>query len=39
MLIIRWKDTYESLEFAVDSCERVANVLEGIALNHANGRH
>jgi uncharacterized protein Yka (UPF0111/DUF47 family) len=39
MLIIRWKDIYESLESAVDSCETVANVLEGIALKqaHAHG--
>jgi uncharacterized protein len=39
MLIIRWKDIYESLESAVDSCETVANVLEGIALKQANGHH
>jgi uncharacterized protein Yka (UPF0111/DUF47 family) len=39
MLIIRWKDIYESLESAVDSCETVANVLEGIALKQSNGHH
>jgi uncharacterized protein Yka (UPF0111/DUF47 family) len=39
LLIIRWKDIYESLESAVDSCETVANVLEGIALKQANGHH
>jgi uncharacterized protein Yka (UPF0111/DUF47 family) len=37
MLIIRWKDIYESSESAVDSCETVANVLEGITLKQGNG--
>jgi uncharacterized protein Yka (UPF0111/DUF47 family) len=32
MVIIRWKDVFESLEASVDACERVAHVLEGIAL-------
>ena len=32
MVVIRWKDIFESLEAAVDACETVANVLEGIAL-------
>jgi uncharacterized protein len=32
MVVIRWKDIFESLEAAVDSCERVAHVLEGITL-------
>ena len=32
MVIIRWKDIYESLESSIDACETVANVLEGIAL-------
>ncbi|HXW59857.1 MAG TPA: DUF47 family protein [Solirubrobacteraceae bacterium] len=34
MVVIRWKDIFESLEAAVDSCERVAHVLEGITLRH-----
>jgi predicted phosphate transport protein (TIGR00153 family) len=33
--IIRWRDIYESLESATDSCERVAHVLESIVLKHA----
>jgi uncharacterized protein len=37
MLVIRWKDIFETLEEAVDACERVANVLEGIVLKQANG--
>ena len=32
MVVIRWKDIFESLEDAVDSCETVAHVLEGITL-------
>ena len=32
MIVIRWKDIFESLEGAVDACETVANVLEGISL-------
>ena len=32
MVVIRWKDIFESLEAAVVACETAANVLEGIAL-------
>jgi uncharacterized protein Yka (UPF0111/DUF47 family) len=32
MIVIRWKDIFESLEAAVDACETVANVLEGISI-------
>jgi uncharacterized protein len=32
MVVIRWKDIFESLEAAVDACEKVAHVIEGIAL-------
>ena len=32
MVVIRWKDIFESLEQAVDACETVAHILEGIAL-------
>ena len=32
MTVIRWKDIFETLESAVDACETVANVLEGISL-------
>lgn len=38
MIVIRWKDIFETLESAVDACETVANVLEGISLKRANGR-
>jgi uncharacterized protein Yka (UPF0111/DUF47 family) len=39
MMVIRWKDIFETLESAVDACETVANVLEGITLKRANGRY
>jgi uncharacterized protein Yka (UPF0111/DUF47 family) len=32
MIVIRWKDILETLESAVDACETVANVLEGLSL-------
>jgi uncharacterized protein len=32
MAVIRWKDIFETLEAAVDACESVANVLEGMCL-------
>jgi uncharacterized protein Yka (UPF0111/DUF47 family) len=32
MVVIRWKDIFESLESAVDACQTVAHVIEGIAL-------
>ena len=37
MLVIRWKDIFESLESAVDACETVAHLLEGIALKRRRG--
>jgi uncharacterized protein Yka (UPF0111/DUF47 family) len=38
MVVIRWKAIYDTLEAAVDACETVANVLEGIALKQSAGR-
>ncbi len=35
IVVIRWKDILETLEQAVDSCETVANVLEGITLKRS----
>lgn len=32
MVVIRWKDVFTLLEEAIDACERVAHLLEGIAL-------
>ncbi|MFQ5683479.1 MAG: DUF47 domain-containing protein [Candidatus Binatia bacterium] len=32
--VIKWKEIYETLEDAIDRCEDVANVLEGIVLKN-----
>jgi uncharacterized protein Yka (UPF0111/DUF47 family) len=31
-VVVRWKDIFDALEAAVDACEKVAHILEGIAL-------
>ena len=33
--IIKWKEIYEHLENASDRCEDVANIIEGVVLEHA----
>ncbi len=33
--IIKWKEIYENLETAIDRCEDVANILEGIVLKYS----
>ncbi len=35
MVVIRWKDVFERLEAAIDSTERVANILEGIIIKNS----
>jgi uncharacterized protein len=35
LVVIRWKDIYERLEEAIDACEKVAYILEGIATKNA----
>ena len=35
MVVIRWKDIFERLEEAIDACEHVANMLEGIVIKNA----
>jgi uncharacterized protein len=35
--LIRWKDIFKTLESAVDACETVANVLEGMVLKRSGG--
>jgi uncharacterized protein len=32
--IIKWKEIYEFLEEATDACEDVANIIEGVVLEH-----
>ena len=34
MVVIRWKDIFERLEEAIDACEHVANMLEGIVIKN-----
>ncbi|MEE9913432.1 MAG: DUF47 family protein [Deltaproteobacteria bacterium] len=33
--LIKWKEIFERLEAAIDGCENVSNVMEGIVLKHA----
>jgi uncharacterized protein len=33
--IIKWKEIYENIESATDRCEDVANIIEGVVLEHA----
>jgi predicted phosphate transport protein (TIGR00153 family) len=33
--VIKWKEIYEHLENATDRCEDVANIIEGVVLEHA----
>ena len=35
IMVIKWKEVYEHLEEANDTCEDVADILEGIVLKHA----
>lgn len=35
MFVIKWKEIYDNFETAIDSCEDVYDVLEGVVLKHA----
>jgi predicted phosphate transport protein (TIGR00153 family) len=35
MVVIRWKDVFERLEDAIDACEHVAHLLEGIVVKQS----
>ena len=35
IVVIKWKEIYENLENATDRCEDVANIIEGVLLEHA----
>ena len=35
ILVIKWKEIYENLESATDRCEDVANIIEGVVVEHA----
>lgn len=34
ILVLKWKETLDFLEYATDRCEDVANVLEGVVVKH-----
>ena len=34
ILVMKWKETLDFLEYATDRCEDVANVLEGVVVKH-----
>jgi predicted phosphate transport protein (TIGR00153 family) len=35
IVVIKWKEIYENLESASDRCEDVANIIEGVILEHS----
>ncbi|SFA87218.1 DUF47 domain-containing protein [Clostridium frigidicarnis] len=35
LTILKWKEIYQMLEDTIDSCERVANIVEGVVMKHA----
>lgn len=35
IVVIKWKEIYENLESAADRCEDVANIIEGVILEHS----
>lgn len=35
IMVIKWKEIYENLESAADRCEDVANIIEGVILEHS----
>jgi uncharacterized protein len=35
MVVIRWKDVFEGLEAAIDACDGVGHVLEGLVVKGA----
>lgn len=35
LVVMKWRDIYDQLENATDRCEDVANIIEGVVLEHA----
>jgi len=35
LTIIKWKEVYDLLESSTDRCKDVANIIEGVVLEHA----
>jgi uncharacterized protein Yka (UPF0111/DUF47 family) len=34
MEVLKWKEIYDQTEAAIDKCEDVANIIEGIVVKH-----
>jgi uncharacterized protein Yka (UPF0111/DUF47 family) len=32
--VLKWKEIYDSTESAIDKCEDIANIIEGIVVKH-----
>ncbi len=35
LMIIKWKEIYDLIETATDKCQGVANIIEGVVLEHS----
>lgn len=35
LMVMKWRDVYDHLETATDRCEDIANIIEGVVLEHA----
>ncbi len=35
LMVMKWRDIFDSLESASDRCEDVANIIEGVVLEYA----
>ena len=33
--ILKWKEVYDRVEFAIDTCESIANVIENMIVKYA----
>ena len=35
LFVMKWRDIYDQLELTTNRCEEVANIIEGVVLEHA----
>ena len=35
LMVMKWRDLFDNLEFATDRCEDVANIVEGLVLDYS----
>jgi predicted phosphate transport protein (TIGR00153 family) len=35
IMVLKWKEIYEALEFSIDACEHAAHVIDGVLVKHA----